>query len=173
MQLLFFMMLSVCTGSLFLVAVTAAIISAYYLRRRGRKKGTENQTSVERFLEEYKSLRPARYSYADIKKITDHFKSKLGEGGFGSVFKGTLPSGLPVAVKVLKKNTGGGDGGEFVNEVGTIGRIHHVNIVRLLGFCADGLRRALIYEFMPNESLEKFISSSSPSGEGARARTPR
>ncbi|OAY79001.1 Glycerophosphodiester phosphodiesterase protein kinase domain-containing GDPDL2, partial [Ananas comosus] len=156
----------ICTGSLFLVAVTAAIISAYYLRRRGRKKGTENQTSVERFLEEYKSLRPARYSYADIKKITDHFKSKLGEGGFGSVFKGTLPSGLPVAVKVLKKNTGGGDGGEFVNEVGTIGRIHHVNIVRLLGFCADGLRRALIYEFMPNESLEKFISSSSRSGEG-------
>nr|CAD1823648.1 unnamed protein product [Ananas comosus var. bracteatus] len=158
----------ICIGSLFLVAVTAAIISAYYLRRRGRKKGMENQnqTSVERFLEEYKSLRPTRYSYADIKKITDHFKSKLGEGGFGSVFKGTLPSGLPVAVKVLKKNAGGGDGGEFVNEVGTIGRIHHVNIVRLLGFCADGLRRALIYEFMPNESLEKFISSSSRSGEG-------
>ena len=48
--------------------------------------------------------------------------------------------------------------GKFINEVGTMGRIHHVNVVRLVGFCADGFRRALVYEFLANNSLEKFIS---------------
>ena len=52
-----------------------------------------------------------------------------------------------------------GNGDEFINEVGTIGRIHHVNVVRLVGFCADGFRRARVYEFLSNDSLEKFISS--------------
>ncbi|ESR61589.1 hypothetical protein CICLE_v100160912mg, partial [Citrus x clementina] len=52
-----------------------------------------------------------------------------------------------------------GNGQEFINEVATIGRIHHFHIVRLLGFCSEGNRRALIYEFMPNGSLEKFIFS--------------
>ena len=50
-----------------------------------------------------------------------------------------------------------GNGEEFINEVSTMGRIHHVNVVRMVGFCADGFRRALVYEFLPNESLEKFI----------------
>jgi serine/threonine protein kinase len=60
-----------------------------------------------------------------------------------------------VAVKVLEDSTG--DGEDFINEVATIGQIHHANIVRLLGFCSEGTRRALIYEFMPNESLERYI----------------
>jgi serine/threonine protein kinase len=55
-----------------------------------------------------------------------------------------------------------GEGGVFINEVATIGLIHHANIVRLLGFCSEGARRALIYEFMPNESLEKYIFSHDP-----------
>jgi serine/threonine protein kinase len=60
-------------------------------------------------------------------------------------------------VKIL--NTSKGNGEEFINEVGTMGTIHHVNVVRLVGFCADGFRRALVFEFLPNDSLEKFISS--------------
>lgn len=60
-----------------------------------------------------------------------------------------------MAVKMLENSTGEGD--EFINEVATIGLIHHANFVRLLGFCSQGTRRALIYEFMPNESLEKYI----------------
>ena len=51
------------------------------------------------------------------------------------------------------------NGEEFINEVGTMGRIHHVNVVRLVGFCADGFRRTLVYLFLANNSLEKFISS--------------
>ncbi|XP_050383733.1 rust resistance kinase Lr10 [Argentina anserina] len=91
--------------------------------------------------------------------MTNEFKKKLGEGGFGSVFSGKLPStnGVPVAVKVLKDLKGTGE--DFVNEVGTIGRIHHVNVVRLLGFSAEGGKRALIYELMPNGSLENFMTS--------------
>ncbi|KAH6812893.1 hypothetical protein C2S51_021911 [Perilla frutescens var. frutescens] len=80
---------------------------------------------------------------------------KLGEGGYGVVYKGKLSSEIYVAVKVLNNSKENGE--EFVNEVSTIGRIHHVNVVRLVGFCAEGFRRVLVYEFLPNESLEKFI----------------
>ena len=73
------------------------------------------------------------------------------------MFKGKLSSKIHVVVKIL--NIFKGDGEEFINEVGTMGTIHHVNVVRLVGFCADGFRRALVYEFLPNDSLEKFISS--------------
>ncbi|KAL7240390.1 hypothetical protein ACSBR2_006107 [Camellia fascicularis] len=71
------------------------------------------------------------------------------------IYKGTLENGYLVAVKVLKGLIGSGE--EFINEVATISRISHVNIVTLLGFCFEGLNRALICEFMPNGSLEKFI----------------
>ncbi|KAL6320779.1 hypothetical protein AAG906_008779 [Vitis piasezkii] len=105
------------------------------------------------------SLKPSRYSYNDIKKLTNHFKDKLGQGGYGTVYKGKLSNEVLVAIKILNDSKGNGE--EFINEVGTIGRIHHVNVVRLVGFCADGVKRALIYEFLPNESLEKFIFSTS------------
>lgn len=108
-------------------------------------------------MEDYKALKPSRYSFADIKKITNNFKDKLGEGSYGTVFKGKLSSEIFVAVKVLESSMENGK--EFINEVGAMGRIHHVNVVRLVGFCADGINRALIYEFLPNESLEKFIFS--------------
>ena len=72
------------------------------------------------------------------------------------MFKGKLSSKIHVAVKILNSSKGNGE--EFINEVGTMGRIHRVNVVRLVGFCVDGFRRALVYEFLPNDSLEKFIS---------------
>jgi serine/threonine protein kinase len=112
---------------------------------------------VEHFLRGDNSIMPIRYSYKDIKKITDKFKTKLGNGGYGSVFKGQLRSGRLVAVKLL--DNGKSNGKDFVNEVVTIGRIHHVNVVQLVGFCLEGSKRALIYEFMPNGSLEKYIFS--------------
>jgi serine/threonine protein kinase len=120
-------------------------------------KEKENQLKIERFLEDYKALKPSRYSYADIKRITNQFNHKLGEGAYGTVFKGKLSSEFYVAVKVLNNSKGNGE--EFINEVGTMGGIHHVNVVRLVGFCADGFRRALVYEFLPNGSLQEFISS--------------
>ncbi|XP_020961402.1 rust resistance kinase Lr10-like [Arachis ipaensis] len=100
---------------------------------------------------------PIRYSYKEIKKMTSGFREKLGEGGFGSVYKGQLISGPFVAIKMLGKAKENGQ--EFISEVATIGRIHHANVVRLIGFCVEGSKRALVYEFMPNGSLDKFIFS--------------
>ncbi|EYU21042.1 hypothetical protein MIMGU_mgv1a020230mg, partial [Erythranthe guttata] len=123
---------------------------------KNKRCSSFNSTTLDRhFLRDYKALKPSRFSYSDIKRITHQFNEKLGEGGYGIVYKGKLNNEIDVAVKVLNNSKGNGE--EFVNEVSTIGRIHHVNIVRLLGFCADGFRRALVYEFLPNGSLEKSI----------------
>ncbi|KAK7269794.1 hypothetical protein RIF29_22530 [Crotalaria pallida] len=110
---------------------------------------------IELFLKEHGHLPTARYSYSEVKKMTDSFKNKLGHGGFGCVYKGKLQDGCDVAVKVLTESKGNGE--EFINEVASISRTSHVNIVRLLGFSLDSSKRALVYEFMPNGSLEKFI----------------
>ncbi|XP_042492619.1 rust resistance kinase Lr10-like isoform X2 [Macadamia integrifolia] len=142
------------------IATTVVSIKAYILRKLTNEEASDDQLKVEKFLEDYQSLKPTRYSYSEIKKMTRQFKCKLGEGGYGSVFKGELSNGILVAVKILKLPASDGD--DFINEVCTIGRIHHVNVVRLLGYCADGYKRALIYEFMPNESLAKFIFSEDP-----------
>ncbi|XP_034219215.1 rust resistance kinase Lr10-like [Prunus dulcis] len=111
--------------------------------------------AVEEFLDAYKNLMPRRYSYSDIKKMTNDFKNKLGQGGFGSVFKGELSNGHLVAVKMLSGSKGKGQ--DFINEVATIGRIHHVNVVQLIGFCSQGSKRALVYDFMHNGSLDNYI----------------
>ncbi|MED6194693.1 hypothetical protein PIB30_030882 [Stylosanthes scabra] len=113
--------------------------------------------NIEEFLQ-HNTLMPIRYSYKEIKKMTQGFKEKLGEGGFGAVYKGKLVSGPFVAIKMLGKAKGG-NGQDFISEVATIGRIHHANVVRLIGFCVEGSKRALVYEFMPNGSLDKYIFS--------------
>lgn len=92
-----------------------------------------------------------------MKRITNHFKDELGQGAFGSVFKGKLSNEVHVAVKVL--NTSTGNGQEFINEMEAMCQIHHINVARLVGFCADGNKRALVYEFLPKGSLQNFISS--------------
>ncbi|MQL79937.1 hypothetical protein Taro_012392, partial [Colocasia esculenta] len=155
--------IGVSIGTFLFIFALATFTKLYLSWKRKTEKEIQNQKKIEKLLEDCKGLNPMRYSYADIKKFTDHFKTKLGEGGYGSVYKGLLPNGTEVAVKVLIR-TVGNIGGEFVNEVRTIGQIHHVNVVRLLGFCADGKNRALIYEFMPNKSLEKFIFSKDRKG---------
>ncbi|XP_015934465.1 rust resistance kinase Lr10 [Arachis duranensis] len=140
-------------GSFFLILLTGAIYYIYDTCIIQKEK----EAIIEKFLEDYRAQKPTRYSYAEIKRITNNFGDKLGEGAYGTVFKGSISKEFTVAVKMLNNSQGNGE--EFVNEVGIIGKIHHVNIVRLVGFCADGFRRALIYEFLPNSSLQKFINS--------------
>uniref|UniRef100_A0A0D9Y2E7 non-specific serine/threonine protein kinase n=1 Tax=Oryza glumipatula TaxID=40148 RepID=A0A0D9Y2E7_9ORYZ len=113
--------------------------------------------AVEKFLRMQQMLGPTRYAYTDITAITGHFREKLGQGGYGSVYKGVLlPGDLHVAVKMLNGNSNC-NGEEFISEVATIGMIHHVNVVRLVGFCSEEMRRALVYEHMPRGSLDKYI----------------
>ncbi|KAL9268766.1 Rust resistance kinase Lr10-like protein, partial [Drosera capensis] len=116
---------------------------------------SSKSVNIEAFLREHDTTVPKRYPYRDIKRMTNNFRDKLGEGGYGSVFKGKLNDNCLVAVKLLKKSKENGE--EFINEVASIGRTNHVNVVTLLGFCSERSRRALVYEFMPNGSLEKFL----------------
>ncbi|XP_039687653.1 LEAF RUST 10 DISEASE-RESISTANCEUS RECEPTOR-LIKE PROTEIN KINASE-like 2.1 [Medicago truncatula] len=138
----------------FLFGMTLFIALLIYKWKRSHLSTYE---CIEIYLQQQNNLMPIRYSYKEIKKMARGFKDKLGEGGFGTVFKGNLRSGPCVAIKMLGKSKGNGK--DFISEVSTIGRIYHLNVVRLLGFCIEGSKRALVYEFMPNGSLDKFIFS--------------
>uniref|UniRef100_A0A0E0MQL4 non-specific serine/threonine protein kinase n=1 Tax=Oryza rufipogon TaxID=4529 RepID=A0A0E0MQL4_ORYRU len=144
------------------IVLSLIVATALYISLKSRYN-EEIHLKVEMFLKTYGTSKPTRYTFSKVKKIARRFKDKLGHGAFGTVYKGELPNGVPVAVKMLENSVG--EGQEFINEVATIGRIHHANIVRLLGFCSEGTRQALIYEFMPNESLEKYIFPHDPTIE--------
>ncbi|KAF7827788.1 LEAF RUST 10 DISEASE-RESISTANCE LOCUS RECEPTOR-LIKE PROTEIN KINASE-like 2.1 [Senna tora] len=151
--------LKVIAATVSAVAVVGALIIVIYCFSRKlifHKITSKAHQDFEAFLKHHGPLAIRRYSYSEIKKMTNSFKDKLGQGGYGSVFKGTLHEdcGL-VAVKVLNETKGNGE--EFINEVASISRTSHVNIVSLLGFCFEGSKKALVYEFMANGSLEKFI----------------
>ncbi|XP_061336779.1 LEAF RUST 10 DISEASE-RESISTANCE LOCUS RECEPTOR-LIKE PROTEIN KINASE-like 2.1 [Gastrolobium bilobum] len=128
------------------------VVLTYTCRRRHRS----TYENIEDFLRG-NTLMPIRYSYKEIKKMTRDFKHKLGEGGYGSVYKGKLRSGPFVAIKMLGKAKANGQ--DFINEVATIGTIHHANVVRLIGFCFEESKHALVYEYMPNGSLDRYILS--------------
>ncbi|MED6186724.1 hypothetical protein PIB30_069478 [Stylosanthes scabra] len=119
--------------------------------RRERQHGDHY---FENLIESYGSLSLKRYTYKEVKNMTNSFKEKLGEGGYGIVYKASLANGQQVAVKILKESKGSVK--EFVDEAFIISRTSHVNIVSLLGFCYDKNKKALIYEFIHNDSLDKF-----------------
>lgn len=128
-----------------------------FLIYKWRRRHLSVYDTVEQFLQSQNNLMPVRYSYSDIRKITRGFKDELGKGGFGTVYKGKLRSGRFAAIKLLGKSKANGQ--DFINEVATIGRIHHTNVVQLIGFCAEGSKRALVYDFMPNGSLDSHLFS--------------
>ncbi|KHN11393.1 Putative receptor-like protein kinase [Glycine soja] len=134
------------------IALLLVMVKIYHTR--WKKQNPTNQ-QIKIFLERQGPLQTKRYDYSEIKKVTNSFRNKLGQGGFGSVYKGKLPDGRYLAVKILSELKDNGE--DFINEVATISRTSHINIVNLLGFCCEGSKRALVYEFMSNGSLEKFI----------------
>ncbi|KAH1226301.1 Cysteine-rich receptor-like protein kinase 3 [Glycine max] len=102
---------------------------------------------------------PVPYRYKDLKTATKNFsdENKLGEGGFGDVYKGTLKNGKIVAVKKLILGQSGKMDEQFESEVKLISNVHHKNLVRLLGCCSKGQERILVYEYMANKSLDRFL----------------
>ncbi|KAL4620637.1 hypothetical protein ACB092_06G170000 [Castanea dentata] len=118
------------------------------------KKNKDPDEAEEYYLDHVPGM-PTRYSFADLQVMTENFKKNIGGGGFGTVFEGTLIDGTRVAVKRLhgfsqiKKS--------FLAEVETIGSIHHFNLVKLTGFCAQSSHRLLVYTYMSNGSLDKWI----------------
>ncbi|KAL1196355.1 Cysteine-rich receptor-like protein kinase 40 [Cardamine amara subsp. amara] len=99
-----------------------------------------------------------RFDLGVVLMATNNFSSEntLGQGGFGTVYKGTLVNGNEIAVKRLTRGSGQGDI-EFKNEVSLLTRLQHRNLVKLLGFCIEGDEEILVYEFVPNSSLDHFI----------------
>ncbi|KAF8030231.1 hypothetical protein BT93_E2622 [Corymbia citriodora subsp. variegata] len=140
------LILGITVGAVLMILVS---IFGIYIPRKVRKDEVEDDDP------DLPRLQITRFHYEDLKAMTGDFTVKLGEGGFGSVFLGTLPSGVRIAVKRLdgfgqmKKS--------FLAEAGTIGTIHHVNLVKLLGFCVEKSFRLLVYEYMCNGSLDKWI----------------
>ncbi|XP_073104956.1 rust resistance kinase Lr10-like isoform X2 [Elaeis guineensis] len=119
-------------------------------------------TTVENFLNDIAQEKPIRFSPKEIEIFTHNYSTKLGSGGFGAVYKGELPNGVPVAVKVLTGSLNKRVEEQFMAEVGTIGRTYHVNLVRLYGFCFDATMRALVYEYMENGSLDNHLFHEDP-----------
>ncbi|KAG1326437.1 putative rust resistance kinase Lr10-like [Cocos nucifera] len=119
-------------------------------------------TTVENFLNDIAQEKPIRFSPKEMEGFTHNYSIKLGSGGFGAVYKGELPNGVPVAVKVLTGSLNKTVEEQFMAEVGTIGRTYHVNLVRLYGFCFDATMRALVYEYMENGSLDNYLFHEDP-----------
>ncbi|XP_043702090.1 calcium/calmodulin-regulated receptor-like kinase 2 [Telopea speciosissima] len=99
-----------------------------------------------------------RFAYKDIQKATQNFTTILGQGSFGPVYKATMPTGGVAAVKVLAADSKQGEK-EFQTEVLLLGRLHHRNLVNLVGYCVDKGQHMLLYEFMSNGSLENLLYS--------------
>ncbi|KAJ8769646.1 hypothetical protein K2173_005249 [Erythroxylum novogranatense] len=112
--------------------------------------GTGNSEKAEDFAQR-------AFSYSELQKATNDFKEELGMGSYGAVYKGTLPgSNKTIAVKRLEKVVEEAER-EFRAEMTAIGRTHHRNLVRLLGFCVEGSKKLLVYEYMSNGSLAEVL----------------
>lgn len=100
-----------------------------------------------------------RYSYAELKKASRRFSEEIGRGGGGIVYKGILSDGRIAAIKQLYEANQGE--AEFLAEVSTLGKINHMNLIEMWGYCAEGMHRLLVYEYMANASLAENLSSNS------------
>ncbi|KAF9608798.1 hypothetical protein IFM89_011567 [Coptis chinensis] len=140
-----------------IVAVLLAAICTYFITRRIRKNRRKKKLELI-YDNDIRSEESLQFDFNMIRTATNDFSdaNKLGEGGFGAVYKGELLDGLEIAVKRLSKNSGQGSL-EFKNEVILLHKLQHRNLVRLLGFCLAGEEKLLIYEYIPNRSLNKYI----------------
>ena len=144
--------IGVVLGSVVGIAILVGLIAFVIFRRRRGAIGTAK--AVEGSL--------VAFGYRDLQNVTKNFSEKLGGGGFGSVFKGILPDSTVIAVKKLESISQGEK--QFRTEVSTIGTIQHVNLVRLRGFCSEGTKKLLVYDYMPNGSLDSHLFHEKNSG---------
>ncbi|KAF8408705.1 hypothetical protein HHK36_004769 [Tetracentron sinense] len=145
------------TGLIVGILVSVGVVSfllifavLYFIRERSGIKEDEDLLGI--------GPRPNRFSYAELRTATEDFnpKNKLGEGGFGPVYKGILHDGRVVAVKQLSVASQQGKR-HFVAEIATISAVQHRNLVKLYGFCIEGDKKLLVYEYLENKSLDQAL----------------
>ncbi|KAI9127959.1 hypothetical protein K1719_000952 [Acacia pycnantha] len=143
-----------------IVSVILSCLVGFYLLRGKRRKRSQS-ILTENFGEEGSNLRSLQFSWPTIEAATNKFatENKIGKGGFGAVYKGTLPDGREIAVKRLSKSSVQGML-EFKNEILLIAKLQHRNLVTLLGFCLEEREKILIYEYVPNKSIDFFLFDS-------------
>ncbi|KAL4627844.1 hypothetical protein ACB092_05G195000 [Castanea dentata] len=126
------------------------IFAVFYMKRKSQHYNEDELLGI--------GPRPNTFSYAELRSATDDFNpaKKLGEGGFGPVFKGTLSDARIVAVKQLSVASHQGNS-QFVTEISTISAVQHRNLVKLYGCCIEGDRRLLVYEYLENGSLDQVL----------------
>ncbi|KAF5481157.1 hypothetical protein F2P56_001833 [Juglans regia] len=169
----------VLTTVFFLITLSSTILYIYFWRRRmaNTQENREapqkspvfhlydNERRVKDLIEsgrfkenDAKAIDVPFFDLESILAATDNFSNanKLGQGGFGPVYRGKFPGGQEIAVKRLSSGSGQGLE-EFKNEVVLIAKLQHRNLVRLLGYCLKGDEKMLLYEYMPNKSLDSFI----------------
>ncbi|XP_047311011.1 cysteine-rich receptor-like protein kinase 25 [Impatiens glandulifera] len=156
---------STVVGFIFIVSLCFIII-VISRRSKKHKKKKKNSVIPEKPIEgldlsamnDISSTEIVQYDFKTIQEATDDFSddNRLGQGGFGVVYKGEFSNGHEIAVKRLSRENGQGDQ-EFKNEVLLVAKLQHRNLVRILGFCIDGTERLLVYEFLANSSLDRFL----------------
>ncbi|XP_026437107.1 cysteine-rich receptor-like protein kinase 10 isoform X2 [Papaver somniferum] len=139
------------------IAVLLSYTAVWYWFYARKGKMLNHKDYAQDVDQDISSAESLQFNFDAINIATDHFSeaNKLGQGGFGTVYKGTLSDGQEIAVKRLSKSSGQGDQ-EFKNEVLLLAKLQHRNLVRLLGFCLHGQEKLLVYELM-NSSLDHFI----------------
>ncbi|KAI5570363.1 hypothetical protein BDE02_11G023700 [Populus trichocarpa] len=137
------------------IAVSVILIVCVCIFLRARKQKEEEEVKD---LYEMEDVELFQLDFGTVREATGNFSedNKLGQGGFGTVYKGTLANGQDIAVKRLSRTSGQGEL-EFKNEVMLVAKLQHRNLVRLLGFCFEKEERILVYEFLPSSSLNNLI----------------
>ncbi|KAL6283206.1 hypothetical protein ACE6H2_014135 [Prunus campanulata] len=133
--------------------VLILIVAAFYIFQRRKRPNTMDDEELFGI-----DIGPLTFSFSELKSATNDFNpaNKLGEGGFGPVYKGTLNDGRVIAVKQLSAASHQGKN-QFVTEIATISAVQHNNLVDLYGFCVEGDKRLLVYEYLENNSLDQAL----------------
>ncbi|KAK7246622.1 hypothetical protein RIF29_41492 [Crotalaria pallida] len=150
--------ITVTIGTVSMAICAFLAICSYHSRKKSAKRSEIQSQTVVGVQKPDKLDELPLYDFEVIATATNnfHLANTLGKGGFGPVYKGLLPDGQEIAVKRLSRTSGQGLE-EFMNEVVVISKLQHRNLVRILGCCIEGDEKMLIYEFMPNKSLDVFI----------------
>ncbi|KAM6570107.1 hypothetical protein CsatB_018092 [Cannabis sativa] len=135
--------------------VAICSIGVFWYWRKSKLKDKEEDDDIEDWELEYW---PHRFTYEELDEATESFSDNqlLGAGGFGKVYKGTLPNETQIAVKCVNHDSKQGLR-EFMAEISSMGRLQHKNLVKMRGWCRKGNQLMLVYDFMPNGSLNQWI----------------